>query len=223
MFRKYTQIILLGALCSFPNTASAQTTMDVVMKLQAMLNTLSEARGTIEKIASSENFTSMTKNLGNPANLMKALKGAGIFNQDAKDEPIGKAAPVLPAELASKADDPNASAEWMRNNMRAGTNIKRLQEVRGQQQGMTFVAMAQAYGKAVATRKKLDKNLSEISALEEDGQKAEETSETAMLGEINRVKLLTLEQAGYTQLLRSAGTQVLTTVDFFSIDTNTQK
>ena len=86
---------------------------------------------------------------------------------------------------------------------------------------MTFVALAQAYGKAVATRKKLDKSLSEIPALEEDGQKAEETSETALLGEINRVKLLTLEQAGYTQLLRSAGTQAKKTIDFFSIDANT--
>ncbi len=223
MFRKYTRIIFLGAFCLLPTKVSAQTTTDVVMKLQAMLNTLSEARGTIEKIASTENFTSMTKNLGNPANLMETLKNTGIFKQDQKDEPIGKAAPILPGELAAKADDPNASAEWMRNNMRAGTQIKEVQEIRGQQQAMTFVAMAQAYGKAVATRKKLDKNLSEIPALEEDGQKAEETSETAMLGEINRVKLLTLEQAGYTQLLRSAGTQAQTTVDFFSIDANTQE
>lgn len=220
MFRKYT-LIFLAAVVFCPGRASAQTTMDAVMKLQAMLNTLSEARGTIEKIASSENFMSMTKNLGNPAKLMETLKKGGIFNQDIKDEPIGKAAPVLPAELAAKADDPNASAEWMRNNMRAGTQIKQVQETRVNQQAMTFVALAQAYGKAVATRKKLDKSLSEIPALEEDGQKAEETSETALLGEINRVKLLTLEQAGYTQLLRSAGTQAKKTIDFFSIDANT--
>lgn len=220
MLRKCT-LIILAAFAFRPSAASAQTTMDVVMKLQAMLNTLSEARGTIEKIASSENFTSMTKNLGNPGKLMETLKSGGIFNQDVKDEPIGKSAPVLPAELAAKADDPNASADWMRNNMRAGTQIKQVQETRVNQQAMTFVAMAQAYGKAVATRKKLDKSLSEIPALEEDGQKAEETSETAMLGEINRVKLLTLEQAGYTQLLRSAGTQAEKTIDFFSIDANT--
>lgn len=223
MFRKYTRIIFLGALTAFFPTAkvSAQTTSDVVMQLQAMLSAISEARGTIEKIASTKNFSSMTGNLGNAGNLMSALKGTGIFKEDPTKGALGKAAPILPADLAAKADNPNASAEWMRNNMRAGTNIETLQNVRGEQQTMSFVAMAQAYGKAVATRKKLDKNLSEISALEEDAQKAEEASETAMLGEINKIRLLTLEQAGYTQMLNAAGTQVRTTLDFFSIDTNT--
>ena len=39
---------------------------------------------------------------------------------------------------------------------------------------------------------RLENSLSEIPALEEDGQKAEETSETALLGEINRVNFLIL-------------------------------
>ena len=86
MFRKYT-LIFLAAVVFCPGRASAQTTMDAVMKLQAMLNTLSEARGTIEKIASSENFMSMTKNLGNPAKLMETLK-----NPLPKPELFGKAA-----------------------------------------------------------------------------------------------------------------------------------
>lgn len=227
MFRKYTRIIFLGALTAFFPTAkaSAQTTSDVVMQLQAMLSAISEARGTIEKIASTKDFTSMTSGIGNAGNLMSALKGTGIFKEDPTKGVLGKSAPILPAELAAKADDPDASANWMRDNMRAGTNIEKLQKVRAQQQTMSFVAMAQAYGKAVATRKKLDKRLSEIPALEEDAKKAKEGegAEMAMLGEVNKVRLLTLEQAGYTQMLNAAGTQVKTMHDFFATDTNIMK
>ena len=63
MLRKYALIISVLAVLGTPSAAKAQT-MDIAMKIQAILDQFSEIRSGLKQIQSSMNIETMLQNLG---------------------------------------------------------------------------------------------------------------------------------------------------------------
>lgn len=90
MLRKYALIASVLAALGTPSAAKAQTTMDVAMKIQAILDQLSEIRSGLKQVQSSMNIETMLQNLGGNGDWKAMLKNAagGIFDKNAeKAEP----------------------------------------------------------------------------------------------------------------------------------------
>lgn len=83
MLRKYALIASVLAALGTPSAAKAQTTMDVAMKIQAILDQLSEIRSGLKQVQSSMNIETMLQNLGGNGDWKAMLKNAagGIFDK----------------------------------------------------------------------------------------------------------------------------------------------
>lgn len=206
MLRKYTLIVSVLAALGMPSYAQAQTTMDVAMKIQAILDQFSEIRSGLKQIQSSMNIETMLQNLGGNGDWKSALKNAagGIFDRDAEKGGAKQALLLLPEGLQDKADDPEAAIDWMKKNLflqKENASTTEVDEITKKRMEFRYTALASGYGKAVATRKQLDKDLASIEQLRQDAESKE--AETDLQNEINKLALLKLEQTNYQQLLTS--------------------
>lgn len=210
MFRKYTLLISVFAVLGAPVPARAQTTMDVAMKIQAVLDQLSEIRSGLKQIQSSMNIESMLQNLGGSGDWKDALKNAagGIFDKDAETASAKQALLVLPEGLDEKVNNPEAAADWMKNNMfpKADVALDDQAELNRQNMLFQYTSLSTAYGKSVSVRKQLDKDMSSVEQLRQDAEEKE--SETDLQNEINKLALLKLEQTNLAQLLKTTRMQM---------------
>lgn len=220
MLRKYALIASVLAALGMPSTAKAQTTMDVAMKIQAILDQLSEIRSGLKQVQSSMNIETMLKNLGGSGDWKAMLKNAagGIFDKNAEKGGTKQAFLVLPDGLAEKADDVDAATDWMKKNLfqqKANASMAERDALNKQRIEFKYTALATGYGKAVATRKQLDKDFASIEKLRQDAESKE--SETDLQNEINKVALLKLEQTNYQQLLTATRSHMEGASDLLSV------
>lgn len=210
MFRKYTLLISVFAVLGAPLPARAQTTMDVAMKIQAVLDQLSEIRSGLKQIQSSMNIETMLQNLGGSGDWKEALKNAagGIFDKGADTASAKQALLVLPEGLDDKVDNPEAAAEWMKSNMFPKEKVSLDEQAELNRQNMLFqyTSLSTAYGKSVSVRKQLDKDMNSVEQLRQDAEEKE--SETDLQNEINKLSLLKLEQTNLAQLLKTTRMQM---------------
>ena len=220
MLRKYALIASVLAALGTPSAAKAQTTMDVAMKIQAILDQLSEIRSGLKQVQSSMNIETMLQNLGGNGDWKAMLKNAagGIFDKNAEKGGTKQALLLLPEGLAEKADDVDAAADWMKENLflqKENVSMSERDELNKQRIEFKYTALASGYGKAVATRKQLDKDLASIEKLRQDAESKE--SETDLQNEINKIALLKLEQANYQQLLMATRSHVEGASDLLNV------
>ena len=206
MLRKYALIISVLAVLGAPSIAKAQTTMDVAMKIQAILDQLSEIRSGLKQVQSSMNIETMLQNLGGAGDWKAMLKNAagGIFDKNAEKGGTKQALLLLPDGLADKADDPEASMDWIEENFlqqKENASPEEVAALTKKKNEFQYTALASGYGKAVALRKQLDKDIATIEQLRQDAESKE--AETDLQNEINKIALLKLEQVNYRQLLTS--------------------
>lgn len=211
MLRKYALIASVLAALGTPSAAKAQTTMDVAMKIQAILDQLSEIRSGLKQVQSSMNIETMLQNLGGNGDWKAMLKNAagGIFDKNAEKGGTKQALLLLPEGLAEKADDPEAAIDWMEKNLflqKENASLEEIDEMTKKRVEFQYTALAAGYGKAIATRKQLDKDIATIEKLRQDAESKE--AETDLQNEINKVALLKLEQANYQQLLTSTRSHI---------------
>ncbi len=211
MLRKYALIVSVLAVLGAPSTAKAQTTMDVAMKIQAILDQLSEIRSGLKQVQSSMNIETMLQNLGGSGDWKAMLKNAagGIFDKNAEKGGTKQALLLLPEGLDSKADDPDAAIDWMQKNLylqKENASISEVDEITKKRIEFQYTAAASGYGKAIATRKQLDKDIATIEKLRQDAESKE--AETDLQNEINKIALLKLEQANYQQLITSTRSHI---------------
>lgn len=124
----------------------------------------------------------------------------------------------MPEGLAEKADDVDAAADWMKENLflqKENVSMSERDELNKQRIEFKYTALASGYGKAVATRKQLDKDLASIEKLRQDAESKE--SETDLQNEINKIALLKLEQANYQQLLMATRSHVEGASDLLNV------
>lgn len=127
----------------------------------------------------------------------------------------------MPEGLAEKADDVDAAADWMKENLflqKENVSMSERDELNKQRIEFKYTALASGYGKAVATRKQLDKDLASIEKLRQDAESKE--SETDLQNEINKIALLKLEQANYQQLLMATRSHVEGASDLLNVSQN---
>ena len=210
MLRKCALVASVLAVLGTP--AKAQTTMDVSMKIQAIMDQLSGIRSQLKQVQSAINIKEMKQNLQGNGDWKSTLKQAGgIFDRNAEKGGTKQSLLVLPDGLADAIKDPDAANKWLQENLlnqkenptpaEKDAETKKISEFK-------FTALASSFGKAVATRKKLDKDLATIEKLRQDAEAKE--SETDLQNEINKVALLKMEQANYRQLLMASMVQVET-------------
>ncbi|MBR1777654.1 MAG: hypothetical protein IJ752_03605 [Alphaproteobacteria bacterium] len=211
MLRKYTLIASVLIVFGTPFNAHAQTTMDITMKIQAILDQFSEIRSQLKQIQSSMNIETMLQNLGGSGDWKAMLKNAagGIFDRNSDKGGTKQTLLVLPDGLADKADDPEAAINWMKKNLYLQTDTASYteqDELNQKREEFKYTSLVSGYGKAVATRKQLDKDIETIEKLKQDAEGKD--AETDLQNEINKVALLKLEQTNYQQLLLSSQSQI---------------
>ena len=211
MLRKYALIASVLTVLGMPSSVHAQTTMDVAMKIQAILDQFSEIRSGLKQIQSSMNIETMLQNLGGNGDWKAALKNAagGIFDRNAEKGGTKQSLLLLPEGLEDKADDPDAAIDWMQANLfiqKENASPTEIDAVTQKRMEFRYTALASGYGKAVATRKQLDKDMASIEKLRQDAESKE--AETDLQNEINKLALLTLEQTDYQQLLTSTQSHI---------------
>ncbi len=211
MLRKYALIASVLTVLGMPSSVHAQTTMDVAMKIQAILDQFSEIRSGLKQIQSSMNIETMLQNLGGNGDWKAALKNAagGIFDRNAEKGGTKQSLLLLPEGLEDKADDPDAAIDWMQANLfiqKENASPTEIDAVTQKRMEFRYTALASGYGKAVATRKQLDKDMASIEKLRQDAESKE--AETDLQNEINKLALLKLEQTNYQQLLTSTQSHI---------------
>lgn len=204
--------LVASVLAVFGTPAKAQTTMDVSMKIQAVMDQLSGIRSQLKQVQSAINIKEMKQNLQGNGDWKSMLKQAGgIFDRNAEKGGTKQSLLVLPDGLADAIKDPDAANKWLQENLlnqkKNPTPAEKDEETKKISE-FKFTALASAFGKAVATRKKLDKDLATIEKLRQDAEAKE--SETDLQNEINKLALLKMEQANYRQLLMASMVQVET-------------
>lgn len=208
MLRKYTLIVSAFAVFSMPLPVRAQT-MDIAMKIQNIIDEITQVRALLKQVQSSANIESMMKNLAGGGDWKGALKGVagGIFDKGGDRAGTKESLIIVPDGLDSKLDDPAASKEWMRANLKEKKDVTVAEQAEQKKNVNTFLytSIATAYGKSVAVRKKMDKEINTIDKLRQDAEGKE--SETDLQNEINRINLLKLEQSSYTQQLLATSEQ----------------
>ena len=211
MLRKYALIASVLTVLGMPSSVHAQTTMDVAMKIQAILDQFSEIRSGLKQIQSSMNIETMLQNLGGNGDWKAALKNAagGIFDRNAEKGGTKQSLLLLPEGLEDKADDPDAAIDWMQANLfiqKENASPTEIDAVTQKRMEFRYTALASGYGKAVATRNQLDKDMASIEKLRQDAESKE--AETDLQNEINKLALLKLEQTNYQQLLTSTQSHI---------------
>ena len=210
MLRKYTLIASVLVVLGMPSIARAQT-MEIAMKIQAILDQFSEIRSGLKQIQSSMNIETMLQNLGGNGDWKALLKNAagGIFDSEAEKGGTKQSLLLLPEGLDDKAEDPDAAKDWMVENFikqKATMSIEEKDALVKKKAEFQYSALASGYGKAIALRKQLDKDLATIEQLRQDAESKE--AETDLQNEINKLALLKLEQVNYKQLLTTAQSHI---------------
>ncbi len=210
MLRKYTLIASVLVIFGMPVNARAQTTLDISMKIQAILDQFSEIRSGLKQIQSSMNIETMLQNLGGGGDWKEMLKNAagGIFDRNAEKGGTKQAFLVVPEELADKTDDPDAVKKWLEKNMYAAADatVAEVDEIVRKRSEFQYSALLSGYGKVVSLRKQLDKDIETIDQLKQDAESKD--SETDLQNEINKLALLKLEQTNYQQLLEATQSHI---------------
>ncbi|MBR1944978.1 MAG: hypothetical protein IJ846_01615 [Alphaproteobacteria bacterium] len=210
MLRKYTLIASVLVIFGMPVNARAQTTLDISMKIQAILDQFSEIRSGLKQIQSSMNIETMLQNLGGGGDWKEMLKNAagGIFDRNAEKGGTKQAFLVVPEELADKTDDPDAVKKWLEKNMYAAADatVAEVDEIVRKRSEFQYTALLSGYGKVVSLRKQLDKDIETIDQLKQDAESKD--SETDLQNEINKLALLKLEQTNYQQLLEATQSHI---------------
>lgn len=211
MLRKYTLIASVLVVFGMPFGAQAQT-LDIAMKIQAILDQFSEIRSGLKQIQSSMNIETMLQNLGGNGDWKALLKNAagGIFDKNAEKGGAKQTLLVLPDGLAEKADDPEAAINWIKENMfmdKENPTMEETDELNKKRMEFKYTSLLSGYGKVIALRKQLDKDLETIEKLKQDAESKD--AETDLQNEINKLALLKLEQANYKQLLTATQAQIL--------------
>lgn len=214
MLRKYVLIASVLAVFGMPLKAQAQT-MDIAMKIQAILDQFSEIRSGLKQIQSSMNIETMLQNLAGGGDWKAMLKNAvgglagGIFNSKSSDNGGSKQAVlVVPEGLENKADDPQAAADWIEKNMLEqveNPTMEDLDNLEKKKKDFKYTALITGYGKAVSVRKQLDKAAESIEQLKQDAEGKD--AETDLQNEINKLVLLKLEQTNFQQLISASESQ----------------
>ena len=211
MLRKYALIVSVLVVFGTPLKAQAQT-MDIAMKIQAILDQFSEIRSGLKQIQSSMNIETMLQNLAGGGDWKEMLKKAagGIFDSKSSDNGGAKqAALVVPDGLADKTDDPEAAAKWIEENMLKpleDPTMEALDALAKKRKDFKYTALVTGYGKAVSVRKQLDKAAETIEQLKQDAEGKD--AETDLQNEINKLVLLKLEQTNFQQLLLASEAQI---------------
>lgn len=203
MIKKYTILASVFAVLGFASPVQAQTVKDAAMNIQSLLDKFSEIRSALKNAESSLNIETMTGNLkGNFGNITGAIADP---KKKASAQEI--AVQVLPDGLAKLTEDPEKANEWLRDNMypKKGASIEEIQETRKKANDFQYVLAATAYGKAVASRKKLDVAMKGIEKLRQDAESA--TTESDLNDQINKLGLLKYEQTELTQVLKATSLQ----------------
>lgn len=204
MLRKYTLIASVLVAFGVPCEVRAQTTLDVTMKIQAILDHFSQIRSDLKQVKSSEEIQKMRENLGGTDSWKDKLKDkikGKIFNRASKSGGASQSLFVVPNGLKDKVNVPAEAVKWLRENMTIPADATReeQEEIRRKRDEMRAVAQLSGYGQIIAIRKQLDKALENIDKLKQDAEETE--SETDLQNEINKLALLKLEQVNYQQML----------------------
>ena len=210
MLRKYTLIASVLTVLGLPLNAQAQT-MDIAMKIQSILDQFSEIRSGMKQIQSGKNIESMLQNLKGSGDWKEKLKNSAgtIFDTNAEKGGVKQSLLLLPDGLADKAEKPEDATDWVKENMymhKENPSFEESDALQKKRRDFKFTALVTGYGKAIALRKQLDKDLESIEKLRQDAES--KNAETELQNEINKVTLLKLEQENYQQLLSVSKSQI---------------
>ena len=175
MLRKYALIASALTVFLMPFKAQAQT-MDIIMKIQTLLDQLSEVRAALKQAQSSLNIETMSQNLfGNlqemASNAGSQLLGGGAGgggDEGGNLEEKEKVLLVLPDDLAEKLDDPDAQIAWFEDNLLALKDFPTLEEkdeMLQKQKDFRYTAVMSAFSEAMVLRKKIDENVKSVKRL----------------------------------------------------------
>lgn len=209
MIKKYTLLASVAAVLGTAMPASAQTTMDAAMKIQALLDQFSGIRAELKQAQSSINVETMLGNLqGNYKDVLKNAAGT-IMDPNKKATAEEVSALVVPGGIKSKLDDTEASAKWLRENMHPKKDATEEEkgEIRRKADQFQYITDMMSYGKAAAIRKKLDKSLKSVEKLRQEAENT--TAETDLQNQNNKLLLLKKEQLEITQMLKAIDQQMI--------------
>lgn len=216
MLRKYTLIASVLFVFGSPCQAHAQT-MDIVMKIQSILDQFSEIRSGLKQIQSSANIKSMMQNMKGSGEWKSKLKNAagsgGVFDKTAERGGTKQSLLLLPDGLSDKTENPDEATDWVKKNMYLqveNPSMKQTDEMAKKRREFKYTTLATAYGKSLVIRRQLEKDLETIEKLKQDAQS--KNAETDLQNEINKLALLKLEQANYQQLLSVTHSQIDATI-----------
>jgi len=173
MLRKYALIAAALTVFLMPFKAQAQT-MDIIMKIQALLDQLSEVRAALKQAQSSLNIETMSQNLfGNLEEMAsnagsQLLGGGGAGNEGENLDEKEKVFLVLPEGLTDKLDDPDAQITWFEDNLLTLKDFPTLEEKNEHlkaQKDFRYTTLMSAFSEAVVLRKKIDENVKAVKRL----------------------------------------------------------
>ena len=210
MLRKYIFIASVLAAFGMPHNACAQTTRDVTMKIQALLDQFSEIRSDLKQAQSSAEIEKMLQNLGGASSWKDKLKQSvgSIFDRKAKKGGAAQSFLVVPDGLSDVVDDPEEAEKWLEENMNTPdtSTPEEKAKMKQKRKEMKIAALLSGYGQIISIRKQLDKNLETIEKLKQDAE--DKNSEMDLQNEINQLTLLKLEQINIQQLLDMTGSYI---------------
>lgn len=224
MLRKSIKIFFLLLSLMFPCSLKAQTTMDAIMKIQAVFDQLSGLKAQLTQVQSSLNIQTQLQNLSGTAFKDVMSQAGGAFDSSSKKGGEEQALVLLPSGMDASADDPEATQKWVEDNMTQvaeGATPEEIKAALDKFKEMQFVALTNAYGKAVATRKLVDDAMSKVEELRQDAESKE--SETDLQNEINKIVLMKLEQVNNKQLIASTLAQVEAALNLQTTTTATEE
>lgn len=232
MLRKYILIVITLIAFGTPFQAQAQT-MDIVMKIQAIFNQISEVRAKLKQFQSGMNIETMSQNMF--GDWKEKLKSGSLLcslselacpgNESGAKK---KTFLVLPDDLESKLDDIDQQTEWFEKNKsltREDATMAGTDEMDQKNIDFKFVTLLSGYAKAVSIRKELDKSMETIEQLRQEAENTE--SEMDLQAKVNKLALLKQDQVQYKQLLDATDTQVsgvlgLSTYRGYVVDDNSK-
>ncbi|MBO4520018.1 MAG: hypothetical protein J5787_02310 [Alphaproteobacteria bacterium] len=213
MLRKCILIIITLMAFGTPFQAQAQT-MDIVMKIQAIFNQISEVRAKLKQFQSGMNIETMGQNMF--GDWKEKLKNGSLLCSlgemacpGSEGGAKNKTLLLLPDGMADNIDDVEKQTEWFDKNVNIEGETASLEEKDDMLQKnleFKFASILSGYAKAVALRKELDKNLETIEQLRQEAENTE--SEIDLQAKVNKLALLKQDQMENQQLLKATESQV---------------
>ena len=205
MLRKCTLILSVIVAFGVPTATRAQTTMDAAMQIQALLDQLSETRSKLKQFQASINIEKMKQNLSG-GNLKDKLKKAEGMLKDL--DKAKKAAQALPGPLKDLVEKGKDTTAWLKKNLtkKKDDSFSSEDELHRRQTVFKYSNLALAYGRAVALRKQLDRDLAKVEQMRQNAQ--DSASEMDLKAEMNTLEQMKLSQTQAQQLLIAARAQM---------------